>query len=671
MSARNRRLREAAAERDRQQSDDVGESASFVAEQIRDRRDDDRDRDTGGGGGGVSSRTRQSPEPDDEPSLSEQIGDLEPGEQLRASGGGGEGDPEVEVITSEEAEQRVREETAIARGVITRSELEASRRFQQQQAEFQLLGRIESSIEEQVGRDIELTPEDVRITQRDDVLRGELTERFVEEDLPGQLGLGAEADIDTGALLPPEGRPGDRGRGDTEQTAGERLRDIEAGLSAADRAIAQGGESFFGGAAEFAEGRPELEGVPLGAGTVVRRAGRGLTGLARIPVGVALTPFAVGRELSPEGIEARQQRAEEIGAVDVPTGGGFLPGEELDVRESESDLLTTLATFDEDLADPATEFVFEGEGGVPGAAVELGAGLVAGAAAFRAGAAVGPRAGTATRFALQPGEEILGRGGFAATRRLRGEETAERLFPGREPLIFSEEAALRGINRGIDRLQSELDSITVRAPGVGAGVPRLEVEFDQPRRVREPELADPADIEMQERLLEAEQRRVVPMQEQPLGTDLTPEGTIQPARGLDPRTRRRLEASRRAELEAEAEAEAEVLRTQLGLDLGVEQEPFEFETFETELDIEQELPPREIEGPPREIEVPPIETELPPRETEAPPRETEQPPEELEPIELPDLEDDLEDDLFALQQLQLEGVRTVEATLDPGELDLD
>jgi len=202
-------------------------------------------------------------------------------------------------------------------------------------------------------------------------------------------------------------------------------------------------------------------------------------------------------------------------------------------------------------------------------------------------------------------------------------------------------------------------------------VPRLEVEFDEPRRVREPELADPADIEMQERLLEAEQRRVVPMQEQPLGTDLTPEGTIQPARGLDPRTRRRLEASRRAELEAEAEAEAEVLRTQLGLDLGVEQEPFEFETFETELDIEQELPPREIERPPREIEVPPIETELPPRETEGPPRETEQPPEELEPIELPDLEDDLEDDLFALQRLQLEGVRTVEATLDPGELDLE
>jgi len=125
-----------------------------------------------------------------------------------------------------------------------------------------------------------------------------------------------------------------------------------------------------------------------------------------------------------------------------------------------------------------------------------------------------------------------------------------------------------------------------------------------------------------------------------------------------------LEAAREAELEAEAEQEAEVLRTQLGLDLGVEQETFEFETFDLELDQEAELPPREIE-------LPPIETELPPRETEGPPRETEQPPRELEAIELPDLDEDLDDDLFNLQRLQREGVRTVEAVLDPGELDLD
>jgi len=580
---------------------------------------------------------------------------------LTATGGGGAGETEVEVISSEEASRRVREERAIASGAITRSELESVQQFQREQAEFELLGRIESGIESQVG-DIDFRAEDVRITERDGMLRGELTQRFVEEDLPAQVGLGAEADFDAGARLTPEGRPGDRGRGDTEQTAGERLRDIEAGLTAADRAIARGGESFFGAGAALAETRPELQ--QFGAGTVVRRAGAGVTGLARIPTGIALAPFGLARELSPAGRQARRERAQEIGAVDVPTGGGFLPGEELEFEQSESDLLTTLATFDEDLADPAIEFATELEGGIPGAAIELGAGLAAGGAVFRAGAAIGPRAGTATRFAIQPGEEILGRGGFAATRRLRGEETAERLFPGREPLIFSEEAALRGVQGAADRLQSQIDRVTVRAPGVGAGVPRLEFEFDEPRRVREPELADPADIAMQERLLAAEQRRVVPMQEQPFRSDLTPEGTIQPARGLDPRTRRRLEASRRAELEAEAEQEAEVLRTQLGVDLGVEQETFEFETFELELEQEAELPPREIE-------LPPIETELPPRETEGPPRETERPPRELEAIELPDLDEDLDDDLFNLQRLQREGLRTVEAVLDPGELDLD
>jgi hypothetical protein len=56
----------------------------------------------------------------------------------------------------------------------------------------------------------------------------------------------------------------------------------------------------------------------------------------------------------------------------------------------------------------------------------------------------------ATRLAIQPGEEILGYGGNALTRRVAGVRTAERLFPNNEPLIFSEEAALRGARRGAD-----------------------------------------------------------------------------------------------------------------------------------------------------------------------------------------------------------------------------
>jgi len=674
MSARDRRLREAAAERDRQQSDDVGESASFVAEQIRERRDtrdDDDDRQRSSPDRDRDRQPRPQPEPDDDQSVAEQIGELEPGEVLTATGGGGTGEADVEVISEEESRQRVVESQLVARTDLTRSELEGRQRFARQQTEFELLGRVEAQLEDRFG-DVDFSAEDVTITEQDGMLRAELTDRFVEEDLPQQVGLGAEADFDDGgAFLGPEGRPGDIGGRDTDQTAGERLRDVEAGLSALDRSIAETGGQFFARGAALAESREELEG--LGAGTVVRRAGAGLTGLARIPTGLALLPFETARQVSPAGIEARLERAEEIGTVDVPTGGGFLPGDELEFEQSESELLTTLATFDEETVDPALEFVFEGEGGVAGAVVELGAGLAAGATVFRAGAAIGPRAGTATRFAIQPGEEILGRGGFAATRRFRGEETAQRLFPQQEPLIFSEEAALRGINRAADRAQEEIDRINIRAPGVGAGVPRLEFEIEEGRAVTEPELRDPAEIEMEERLLAAEQRRVVPMQDRPPGSDLTPEGTILPARGLDPRTRARLEASRRSGLEAEAESEREVLRTQFGLDLEQEQvqEPFEFETFELDLEQESELPPREIELPPIETEVPPIETELPPRETEVPPRETEQPPEETEPIELPDLEEDLDDDLFELRHLQLKGVRAVEAVLEPGELDIE
>ncbi|MDR9445667.1 MAG: hypothetical protein RI544_05895, partial [Haloquadratum sp.] len=317
MSARDRRLREAAAERDRQASDDTQESASFIADRLSGGGDSG---GSSGGGGGGSSRPSPEPEPepeeDDEQSIAEQIGDLEEGEVLRAGGSGGEGEPDVEVISEEESRQRVRDAQIIARTDLTREELEGRRDFQRQQTEFELLGRIESQLEDRFG-DIDFSAEDVRITEEDGRLRGELTDRFVEEDLSGQLGLGAEADIDTsGAFLGPEGRPGDVGGRDTDQTPGERLRDFEAGLEAADRALAEGGESFFGRGAALAESRPELEGT--GAGTVIRRAGAGITQIPRIPIGIGLTPFAVGRAVSPAGIEERVQRAEDIGSVDVP-----------------------------------------------------------------------------------------------------------------------------------------------------------------------------------------------------------------------------------------------------------------------------------------------------------------------------------------------------------------
>jgi hypothetical protein len=181
MSARDRRLREAARERDRQESDDTDES-SFdrglrqAAERQRDssprrrpgrgsetgtsqpiddtpspssggrsssRREldpgaaadeptfspadpvqDDADTfddiDTGGGGGGGRDRPSPEPEPEDEPSVSEQISDLEPGEVLRAGGSGGTGEPDVEVVSAGENIRDVREAQLIARTDLTR-----------------------------------------------------------------------------------------------------------------------------------------------------------------------------------------------------------------------------------------------------------------------------------------------------------------------------------------------------------------------------------------------------------------------------------------------------------------------------------------------------------------------------------------------------------------------
>lgn len=72
--------------------------------------------------------------------------------------------------------------------------------------------------------------------------------------------------------------------------------------------------------------------------------------------------------------------------------------------------------------------------------------LVGSGAIFGAARAIGPRSSLATRAAIQPGEEILGYGGAGLFRRLPGERTSRagrRLFPDNEPLIFSEEAAIR------------------------------------------------------------------------------------------------------------------------------------------------------------------------------------------------------------------------------------
>jgi hypothetical protein len=79
------------------------------------------------------------------------------------------------------------------------------------------------------------------------------------------------------------------------------------------------------------------------------------------------------------------------------------------------------------------------EGGAMLTGSLLGTGAVLGAAS-KAGRVPGATA----RYAIQPGEELAGTVGYRATRAASGTPAAERLFPNREPLIFSEEAAIRG-----------------------------------------------------------------------------------------------------------------------------------------------------------------------------------------------------------------------------------
>jgi hypothetical protein len=112
--------------------------------------------------------------------------------------------------------------------------------------------------------------------------------------------------------------------------------------------------------------------------------------------------------------------------------------------------------------------------------VALSAGAISGASR------VSRPAGRGAAFAIQPGEELAGIGGFRVTRGLRGERAAQRLFPNKEPLIFSEEAAIRAgkqaVGRGRKALASSRETLSrVKVtPRVGAGLtpPKVELESE-------------------------------------------------------------------------------------------------------------------------------------------------------------------------------------------------
>jgi hypothetical protein len=346
----------------------------------------------------------------------------------------------VEVVSRGENIRDVTEARLLAATDLTRGELEGRQAFEEQQTRFELLGRLEAAVEQEVGRDIDLDTEDVRFSEQITETGGTrigigLTEDFVQRDLPGQVAAGApesegpqfDPDPIEFAGIPIEQASISAARGIAEFTREE---------------LAPDTAEFAADLAEFAGFEPDplfeadIEDALIGGGNLV-------ASVAGLPAGVA----GLGRAVTPQRLEAREERAREI-TFDVPTGGDFLGGDEgIETREvTDSLALGIPATVVQDvLTDPVGELVEEE--GRRGAAIQVGAQLVGSAALFGATSAISPRLGAGTRLAIQPGEEILGRGGFAATRRIFNERAAQRAFPNREPLIFSEEAFIRGLRR--------------------------------------------------------------------------------------------------------------------------------------------------------------------------------------------------------------------------------
>src|SRR6056297_2436154 len=415
MSARDRRLRDAARDRDRQQSNDTAESASFISDRLGGSDDDDGDnggndsssrrirpgrgteervveQDDGGDGGLTlddltggdqgtagtvpepeASEPEPSPEPDDDRTISEQIGDLEAGEVLRAGGSGGTGEPDVEVVSAGDNRRDVREAQLIARTDLTRGELEAQQEFETQQARFELLGRLEATIEEQVGRDIELTPEDVRFTEEIGRAGGltvgvELTERFVEEDLPGQI---------TGRAQP----EGPRFDPDPVELFG---RDVESPFVGAVEAVTGFAEEASADIGEFGTDLAEFVGFEPDEQVTrdIEDVAEGTIGLAAIAPGIPLAGFAAGRAITPQRRAARLERAREL-TFDVPTGEGITDFDrDIETREvTDSVAFGVPATVIQDvITDPVRRLI--AEEGTRGAAIQTGSQLVASAGLF-------------------------------------------------------------------------------------------------------------------------------------------------------------------------------------------------------------------------------------------------------------------------------------------------
>ncbi|MDR9445972.1 MAG: hypothetical protein RI544_07565, partial [Haloquadratum sp.] len=64
----------------------------------------------------------------------------------------------MEVVSRGENIRDVREARLLAATDLTREQLEGRQDFEEQQIRFELLGRVEAAVEEQVGRDVDIDP---------------------------------------------------------------------------------------------------------------------------------------------------------------------------------------------------------------------------------------------------------------------------------------------------------------------------------------------------------------------------------------------------------------------------------------------------------------------------------------------------------------------------------
>lgn len=167
---------------------------------------------------------------------------------------------------------------------------------------------------------------------------------------------------------------------------------------------------------------------PLEIGKAQRTAQGAVTGIASAPAIAASLPVAVmeGTELGVKGVEE--------------TASG-------DLDEFSGEVKSAAAGSAAGSANAAAANPYRTGGMLAGSLVGTGG-------VFKAASKVGPKTSAATRYTLQPGEELLGAGGFRATQAVgnrvpgvEGEAAAQRLFPNKEPLLFSEEAAIRGAKR--------------------------------------------------------------------------------------------------------------------------------------------------------------------------------------------------------------------------------